>query len=208
MHRIIVYQPSQKEEVRTKYGFSAALMDVAFVVSGEERATGTDIVCNLAEDNPVIPELSKALGAEIVSIKMEKPATRLIDAHVVFLRAAGYQDLKTWMDASPEHVYIGRRGIVFVEGETGKERFPTKDSIWANPYKAPRDGSLPEVLAKYEAYIREQLASGEIPREELEKLRGRVLSCWCVGNKTVSATRSKSEWCCHGDVIQMLLAET
>lgn len=43
----------------------------------------------------------------------------LVNVRVCNLRKLGYQDLKAWMN-DPNNVYIGRKGIVFIDGE----RFP------------------------------------------------------------------------------------
>jgi hypothetical protein len=66
-------------------------------------------------------------------------------ANVVRVRVSDlrpkYNNLAEWM-ADANNVYIGRRGIVFIDGK----RFPPTDSIWANPYKVGKDGDLNEVL--------------------------------------------------------------
>jgi len=64
-------------------------------------------------------------------------------------------------------------------------------SCWANPFKAPRDGTLAEVLAKYELYVR----SRPELLERLPELAGMDLACWCVPAP------------CHGDVLVRLFNE-
>jgi hypothetical protein len=56
----------------------------------------------------------------------------------------------------PENVYIGRGGVVMIaNAETGKkERFPKRDSIWANPYKISESDTREVVIEKYEKMIR------------------------------------------------------
>ena len=71
--------------------------------------------------------------------------TSVVCVKVASLRPK-YNNLKEWM-ADSNNVYIGRRGIVFIKGE----RFPKKDSIWANPYKIGKDGTRDQVLKIYES---------------------------------------------------------
>ena len=49
-------------------------------------------------------------------------------------------------------------------------------SCWANPFKAPRDGTLVEVLVKYELYVR----SRPELLERLPELAGLHLTCDCI----------------------------
>lgn len=98
-----------------------------------------------------------------------------------------FENLKEWIkDAN--NVYIGRKGIVFID----KKRFPQQDSIWANPFKKDRDGTLDEILEKYEIYIRKKI-NDENLKDELMKLKGKNLGCWCKPNK------------CHGDILLKLI---
>lgn len=100
-----------------------------------------------------------------------------------------YQHLRQWA-AHPDNVYIGRRGVVFIDGC----RYPPQDSIWANPYKVHAECSRDEAIAKYEAYIRDKIA--RYPElYNLETLRGKNLGCWCHPEA------------CHGDVLLRLLEE-
>ena len=65
------------------------------------------------------------------------------------------------------------------------------ESCWENPFKAPRDGTLAEVLVKYELYVR----SRPELLERLPELAGMDLACWCVPAP------------CHGDVLVRLFNE-
>lgn len=146
--------------------------------------------------------------------------TKVVNARVAHLQPK-YKNLADWM-SKKNHVYIGRRGIVFIKpsdipsniimnsvkekvdkGEESAVRFPPKDSPWANPYKVPQDGTLQEVLAKYEKYIRGKIESKEV---DLEELRGKRLACWCV-SKPTSIVKLKTEWICHGECLLFLLNE-
>ena len=73
----------------------------------------------------------------------------------------------------PYDVYIGR---------------PSK---WGNPFKSGRDGTLEEVLEKYEQHImnRPDLLAA------LHELKGRTLGCWCKPKP------------CHGDILARLAEE-
>ncbi len=101
-----------------------------------------------------------------------------------------YTDLKAWC-ADPNNIYIGRRGVVFVD----KVRFPDRESIWANPFKVCKVCPREESIRQYEAHIRKRLAAEAGLLEALRALRGKTLGCWC-----------KPE-ACHGDVLLRLLAE-
>jgi len=117
--------------------------------------------------------------------------TRVVCVKVADIRPE-YDNLKEWM-ADPQNVYIGRRGIVFVDGK----RFPPKDSIWANPFKIGKHGTREEVLAKYREYIEPKLDNLDWQRE-LKHLKGKTLGCWCV---------KPDQLVCHGQVLVELLEQ-
>src|SRR5579872_609489 len=90
-------------------------------------------------------------------------------------------------------------------------------SKWGNPFKIGVDGSLEEILRKYEAYVR----SGPL-WDQLEELQGKRLGCWCynstdtlspllhgkmpeTGDRTIDSSISRFR--CHGDVLIKLLKE-
>jgi hypothetical protein len=82
-------------------------------------------------------------------------------------------------------VYCGRRPGGFPE------------SPLANPFKAGRDGTLPEVLAKYRRWLWERLQSDTPQRRALAALpAAAVLGCWCL-NKREAGTGDEQ---CHCDV--------
>jgi hypothetical protein len=113
----------------------------------------------------------------------------VVNVKVAYIRPT-YNNLKEWVDDSSKNVYIGRKGIVFVDGE----RFPKQESLWANPYKISKTTSREDVLRNYEKYIREKIKKEHlIP--ELAKLKNKNLGCWC-----------KPE-ACHGDVLLKLIDE-
>jgi hypothetical protein len=99
-----------------------------------------------------------------------------------------YSNLKEWC-SDPNHLYIGRKGIVFVDGA----RYPPTDSSFANPYRIGVDGITRETcLIKYEKYIRDKIGKGHV---DIDILRGRVLGCWCKPDR------------CHGDILLKILRE-
>jgi predicted secreted protein len=101
-----------------------------------------------------------------------------------------FQDLSKWIEA-PNHVYIGRRGIVFID----KKRFPQTDSIWANPFKIKANQTRLEVITQYETYIRHKLTNDAQLVQQLLELKGKILGCWCHPEP------------CHGDVLLKLIDE-
>jgi hypothetical protein len=122
--------------------------------------------------------------------------TSVVCVKVDSIRKKGFHTLRDWMK-NANNVYIGRRGVILLEPEGGgtKRRFPEQDSIWANPFKIDKNGTREDVIAKYEAYIREKLNKDSTLVEELLKLKGKTLGCWCHPDP------------CHGDVLIKLIEE-
>lgn len=108
----------------------------------------------------------------------------VVNVKVQYLRPQ-YANLEEWM-ANPNNVYIGRRGIVFID----KCRFPKEDSIWANPFKLGKDGTRDEIIEKYRKYILDKIKNDKL---DISVLKGKNLGCWC-----------KPEGC-HGDVLIHLI---
>lgn len=111
----------------------------------------------------------------------------IVCVKVACIRPLGYDNLKAWCEDS-NNVYIGRAGPVFVEGQ----RYPKSGSKWANVFKVGRDGTLEEVIQKYENYVR----GSPVLMSKLHELRGKNLGCWCKPKP------------CHGDALIKLLRET
>ena len=121
---------------------------------------------------------------------------KVVNVKVKYIRPQ-YKNLREWIE-DPNNVYIGRKGIVFVETDQGKERFPKQDSIWANPFKLKKGATKKDRLLSikaYKKYIVEKLEKGEITYAQLKKLKGKNLGCWCKGDYNE----------CHGDVLVELL---
>lgn len=119
---------------------------------------------------------------------------QVVNVKVAYIRPA-YNNLSDWMKDN-NNVYIGRKGIVFVDGK----RFPDKDSVWHNPYKITTEYNRSQVLSLYELYIRKRIESnieidGKTYLEHLLSLRGKNLGCWCAPEP------------CHGDILIKLIDE-
>ena len=110
--------------------------------------------------------------------------TQVINVSVKNIRPQ-YKNLHEWIGNKNDHVYIGRKGVVFIDGV----RYPLENSIWANPYKISNDMSREQVLELYNEYIKNKLEKDNNLIKELLKLKGKKLGCWC-----------KPE-CCHGDIL-------
>lgn len=110
-------------------------------------------------------------------------STNIVNCKVGFIRPE-YNNLKEWID-DKKNVYIGRKGVVFVDGK----RFPEENSIFANPYKVGKDGTREVVIDKYKKYIEEKMKTDKTLVSELKLLKGKNLGCWCYPEK------------CHGNVL-------
>jgi hypothetical protein len=110
-------------------------------------------------------------------------STTVVNVKVAHIRPR-YQNLKEWC-SDPNNIYIGRGGIVFVDGE----RYPKTSSKWANPYKVGKDGTIDEVVEKFKKHIDALIEKGEVDPVEL---KGKTLGCWCKPGK------------CHGDYLVQL----
>jgi Domain of unknown function (DUF4326) len=114
-------------------------------------------------------------------------STMVVNVKVAHLRSGSptYDNLKEWM-ADPQNVYVGRAGIVFIDGA----RFPKKPSKFANPFKISKGSNArADVLRAYRQWLLEQIASEDITMDELRALRGKTLGCWCKPES------------CHADIL-------
>lgn len=109
----------------------------------------------------------------------------VVNVKVKFIRPE-YSDLKDWCSDTDRNYYIGRKGVVFIDGR----RYPEKDSPFANPFKLGKDGDREEIIAKYELYIRDKIEKGEVM---IKEIKGKNLGCWCSPEP------------CHGDVLLRLI---
>jgi hypothetical protein len=122
-------------------------------------------------------------------------ATRRGDAAKVSDRElAGYGSSATWAapveEGDPRIVHCKRDSFdVYIGRLPAPEgAHAGSDGRWGNPFKAGRDGTRQEVIAKYERWLLDQ---PELMRQ-LPDLRGKILGCWCAPKA------------CHGDVLVRL----
>jgi hypothetical protein len=180
----------------------------------EPEITGNDIILSMKEfdelldrtygfilsEKQVLDIWDKFVTEKKSSINKQ---TRLVDVHVKYIRPE-YTNLSKWIE-DPSNVYIGRGGVLLLDTNgKGKQRYPTQSSIWANPFKLNKDGTLEEIISKYEIYIRKKLSSNEISKEELDNLKGKTLGCWCVKDELVFYNKCK-KYVCHGEIILKIL---
>jgi len=120
--------------------------------------------------------------------------TFLCNCKVKFIRPK-YQNLKDCLE-DDDNIYIGRGGIVFVDNE----RYPKKDSVWANPYKVDKDGDLDEVLKLYKKYIKNKIKKENLNISELlnKNLYGLEPTKYNKNDKKI----------CHGQVLLKLLKKS
>ena len=127
----------------------------------------------------------------ILLVKMSS----VCDVHVEYIRQCNYQNLRQWM-LDPNNVYVARRGVILLDSR----RFPEENSIWANPYKVEKDGDLTQVLNKYWHHLDNLLKTNPNMMEELGKLKGKNLGCWCV-KKSYLDTRLPETCVCHAQIL-------
>ena len=106
--------------------------------------------------------------------------SKVVNVKVKYIRPK-YNNLKDWCK-DKDNYYIGRKCIVIIDGQ----RYPPKDSIFANPYKIDKDGDRDEVLEKYKIYIKSKIENNP---EILNEIKNKTLGCWCKPDK------------CHGDIL-------
>ena len=58
--------------------------------------------------------------------------SKVINVKKFELKKLGYEDLAAWLQASPDHVYIGRSMVQYVPGAI--------KSKWCNPFKVDKYG--------------------------------------------------------------------
>jgi hypothetical protein len=63
-----------------------------------------------------------------------------------------------------------------------------RPSKWGNPFKLGQDGDRTTVLEKYREWLKQQ----DELLDEIQELKGKILSCWCKPDS------------CHGDILAEL----
>ena len=113
--------------------------------------------------------------------------TQVVNVKVKYLRPR-YTDLRHWL-SDPNNVYVGRHGRIFIN----KEIFHYSASIFNNPFPIDADNPRDTVIDKYRTYILDRLRNEPMLVNELLKLQGKTLGCWCKPDA------------CHGDVLIEIL---
>lgn len=121
----------------------------------------------------------------------------VVNVKVKYIRPK-YDNLEEWIK-DKNNVYIGRKGVVFIKRGEGKERFPKADSIWANPFKIDEKNGVDrdKVIELYREYITDKIKKEPELVDELLKLEGKNLGCWCV--------EPNSKVGCHGNILVELI---
>lgn len=142
--------------------------------------------------------------------------TFLWNCKVKYIRPQ-FNNLKECLE-DENYVYIGRGGIVFIDGE----RYPKKDSVWANPFKMKtntlknieKDESddtssqkyftKRDILMQYKKHIIKKIQDENL---DILQLKDKTLMCWCVEEKTQynSDCKSTTKCVCHGQILLRLL---
>ena len=130
------------------------------------------------------------IGKAVISYFKKISTNKVVNVKVGYIRPK-YNDLKEWT-GDPDNVYIARRGVVFINENGTKKRYPEQDSIWSNPFKIDKDGTREEVIVKYRDYIVNKIQTKNLIGELL-KLKNKNLGCWCKPES------------CHGDVLVDLI---
>ncbi len=105
----------------------------------------------------------------------------------------------------PETVVVNVRNLLRKDFDTyigrWNPRFPKEPTyIYANPFKLSKDGTIEEVLAKFETLLR----SSSLPLNALPKLVGKRMGCWCV-EKPINFIRPNP--ICHGEIYLKVMNE-
>lgn len=92
--------------------------------------------------------------------------------------------METFLNKDTKVVNLYKEQYDIYIGRSGKG----KSSIWGNPYSAKEHGH-DKCISLFKDYIYKKLVSDKILQEELSKLKGMKLGCFC---------KPKA---CHGDVL-------
>jgi hypothetical protein len=69
---------------------------------------------------------------------------------------------------------------------------------FGNPYKIGKRANREEVLVAFSVYFERRVNREQWFRQEVEKLKGKVLGCYCAGDAPLTA---KDPHVCHGQII-------
>lgn len=136
---------------------------------------------------PSVP-YQNVLGAPVLPAPLPTPPAHPTRV-VAFKDVQKHWDPETQTWDSSDYVYIGRANKTY--------RLP--ESPWRNPFRVTKD--TPEnraaVIEQYRYWIQREIHRAPL---ELERLRGKILVCWCHE----AAANPKA---CHGDVLVAMLNE-
>jgi len=79
--------------------------------------------------------------------------------------------------------------IVINRKHESEDIYIGRGSVWGNPYRIGPHGSRAEVILKYKRHLWHRINTGEISKEDLIKLHGKKLGCFCKPEP------------CHGDIL-------
>lgn len=194
----ITYHLNKKEDLLFIFGLNVAgtrqdIIDSLYLSGFRVEDISKFMESGISGDNVGTEESKKWISwFKIMNAQVE---TKVVSVKVGDIRPR-YKNLEDWTN-DPENVYIARKGVVFIEKDGVKNRFPKTDSIWANPYKISKKIDRDTCIYMYRTYITEKLNKGDISLDELLKLKGKTLGCWCKdGGEDIP---------CHGDVIVDLI---
>jgi hypothetical protein len=68
-----------------------------------------------------------------------------------------------------------------------------RPSLFGNPFSIGKDGDRKHVIGKFGAYFYKRIMTDKNFYNEVQKLKGKVLGCWCKPKE------------CHGDIIAIYL---
>jgi len=112
--------------------------------------------------------------------------TTVVDLRERYRPDAATQDIFGWL-ADKNNIYCGRPNVYRKKVDGKYLPIPPKgwNCEWQNPYKVGKDGSLEEVLQKYQTSL-----TPSFKQRIVSELRGKTLGCWCV-----------VEHACHAQVL-------
>ncbi len=88
--------------------------------------------------------------------------------------------------SAPIRVQLSRKKGARLPTNTANVARPSR---WGNPFRSGIDGTAAEVVERYALHVG-PMGSGELDADDLAKLRGRNLACWCALDQP-----------CHADVL-------
>lgn len=128
-------------------------------------------------------KLTTAAKLAVVREGEAKSSRRLPTSCVMHVCVANlrpkWNNLKEWMEADPNHIYIGRGGPVFIDGA----RFPKNDSPYANCVKISKDKTREQAIRAFQEGLRAKVKAGKVDLDAYLKpfVNPNVVpGCWCA----------------------------